>query len=301
MAQKRTILITGCSDGSLGSALALAFHKTGWRVFASARNPSKLKEAESAGIETIQLDVLSENSIADGVAKVKELTGGSLDALFNNAGAGYSLPLMDIDIGKAQELFDLNVFSIIRMTRAFLPLLIESNGMVVNHTSAASVPAGALPFQGAYNASKAAAASLTEAMRLELAPFGVKVINLITGFVQSTFFDNAPTAILPPTSLYNIAKEAIEKAMGYDATTKKVSDRIQWANQVAKDVSRSHPPHWVWRGQYTLQVRLASLFPIGFFDGPKKKLSGLDVLERKIKEQGGARRSRHHDAILSAE
>ncbi|KAI0111799.1 putative estradiol 17 beta-dehydrogenase [Daldinia grandis] len=288
MAQKRTILITGCSDGSLGSALALAFHKIGWRVFASARNPSKLKEAEAAGIETIQLDVLSEQSIAEGVAKVKELTGGSLDALLNNAGAGYSLPLMDIDIAKAQELFDLNVFSIIRMTRGFLPLLIESNGMVVNNTSAVSVPAGAIPFQGAYNASKAAAANLTEVLRLELAPFGVKVINLMTGSVQSTFFDNAPTAVLPPNSLYNIAKEAIEKSMGYDATTKSFSDPVQWATQVAKDVSRSHPPHWIWRGQYALQARIASLFPIGFFDGVKKKLAGLDVLERKIQEQGGA-------------
>ncbi|KAI1658412.1 hypothetical protein F4813DRAFT_395758 [Daldinia decipiens] len=288
MAQKRTILITGCSDGSLGSALALAFHKIGWRVFASARNPSKLKEAEFAGIETIQLDVLSEKSIADGVTKVKELTGGSLDAVLNNAGAGYSLPLMDIDIGKAQELFDLNVFSIIRMTRAFLPLLIESGSMVVNNTSAVSVPAGAVPFQGAYNASKAAAANLTEVMRLELAPFGVKVINLVTGSVQSTFFDNAPTAILPPTSLYNIAKEAIEKAMGYDTSTKSFGDPNQWANQVANDVSRPHPPHWVWRGQYTLQVRIASLLPIGYFDSFKKKLAGLDVLERKIQEQGGA-------------
>ncbi|KAF3062308.1 NADPH-dependent 1-acyldihydroxyacetone phosphate reductase [Daldinia childiae] len=287
MSQKRTILITGCSDGSLGSALALAFHKIGWRVFASARNPSKLKEVESASIETIQLDILSEESIADSVTKVKELTGGSLDALLNNAGAGYPLPLMDIDIGKAQELFNLNVFSIIRMTRAFLPLLIESNGMVVNNTSAVSVPAGAVPFQGAYNASKAAATSITETMRLELAPFGVKVINLMTGSVQSNFFDNTPIPILPPTSLYNIAKEAIEKAMGNDTSTKNFGDPIQWATQVADDLSRPHPPHWVWRGQYTLLIRLFSFLPIGFFDGFKKKLTGLDVLESKIQEQGG--------------
>lgn len=93
MASARTILITGCSDGSLGSALALAFRKARWRVLASARNTEKLKKCEEAGIETVQLDTLSDESIASCVAKVKELTGSSVDGLFNNAGAGYNMPL----------------------------------------------------------------------------------------------------------------------------------------------------------------------------------------------------------------
>lgn len=71
MTPKQTILITGCSDHSLGSALALAFHKAGYRVFASARNPSKLTHVEAAGIETVQLDVTSEESIAAAAAAVR--------------------------------------------------------------------------------------------------------------------------------------------------------------------------------------------------------------------------------------
>ncbi|EED14044.1 IBR finger domain protein [Talaromyces stipitatus ATCC 10500] len=210
-----TILITGCSDGGLGSHLALAFHKAGWRVFASARNLTKLKQATTAGIEAIQLDVTSDKSIVSAVSQISELTHGSLDVLLNNAGGGYSMPLMDLELDQARKLFDLNVWSIISVTRAFLPLLSKSQygGMVVNNTSCSSVPAGMQPFAGAYAASKAAAASITEILRLELAPFGIKSINLMMGAVKSNFFENTPASTLPPTSLYNVAKETVERAM----------------------------------------------------------------------------------------
>jgi 1-acylglycerone phosphate reductase len=189
MASKRTVLITGCSDGSLGSALAFAFHKAGWRVIVSARNIAKLKNSVAAGLEAVQLDVTSEESIANAVSAVSELTSGSLDALVNNAGAGFCLPLLDIDISKMHDLFELNVFPLVSVTRAFFPLLIQpSHGsMLINHTSGAGMITTGMPFQGAYAASKAAAASLTENLRLELQPFGIKVINIVTGSVKSTF------------------------------------------------------------------------------------------------------------------
>ncbi|KAI0387563.1 IBR finger domain protein [Hypomontagnella monticulosa] len=283
MAAKRTILI------SLGSALAISFHKARWRVFASARNMSKLKQAEAIGIETIQLDISSDESIKSCVSRVQELTGGSLDALVNNAGAGYSLPLMDIGIDKARKLFDLNVFLLFSVTRAFLPLMLKSahGALLINNTSAASLTVGAVPFQGAYNASKAAAANLTEVLRLELAPFGIKVINLVTGSVKSTFFDNSAAATLPPTSMYNVAKETIEKAMSGEDTAANGIDAFEWAEQVVKDTNMPHPLSMVWRGRYALQAWVGSLFPVGFFDSLARRKVGLDVLERNIREQGG--------------
>ncbi|KAH7007173.1 IBR finger domain protein [Ilyonectria destructans] len=285
MASKRSILITGCSDGGLGSALALTFHKTGWRVFASARNMSKLKQVEATGIEIIQLDINSDESIKNSVAEVQELTGGSLDALLNNAGAGYCMPLMDVDIGKARELFEINVFPLLSMTQSFLPLLMKSTRgpMVINNTSIASLTVGGLPFQGSYNASKAAAASLTETMRAELAPFGIKVINLMTGAVESNFFDNTPSATLPSNSLYNLAKEPIEKFMagGHGVNM----DRFKWAEQVVKNLDKSHPPFWVWQGRYAKELRVGALLPVGFLDSFVKPMVGLDVLELKIQEQ----------------
>ncbi|KAH8660611.1 hypothetical protein BX600DRAFT_467935 [Xylariales sp. PMI_506] len=289
MASKRTVLITGCSDGSLGSALALAFHKAGWRVFASARNLSKLKLVEAVGIETLELDTLSDTSIASSVSEIARLTGGSLDALLNNAGAGHSMPLMDLDIDQAKQLFDLNVFSLITMSRAFFPLLVKSSrgAMLINNTSCSGTIAGGLPFAGAYNASKAAAASFTEGLRLELEPFGIKVVNLMTGAVRSTFHNNAPQNVLPPTSIYNIAKGAVERAMGGGDAAAAGSDPTQWAEQVVAELSRSNPSAWVWKGEWSRLVRFASLLPIGTFDSTTKDMVGLSIVEKKIKEYGG--------------
>jgi 1-acylglycerone phosphate reductase len=89
---KRSILITGCSDGGLGAELARAFHATGrWRVLASARNPGKMAGLVKAGIETLTLDVTDEESVKKCVDEVKTLTEGRLDALLLNAGGGLSV------------------------------------------------------------------------------------------------------------------------------------------------------------------------------------------------------------------
>ncbi|KAL4872108.1 hypothetical protein BDV12DRAFT_183347 [Aspergillus spectabilis] len=232
MTFKRTMLITGCSDGSLGSVLALHFHKAGWRVFASARTSSKLTQAKYTGIEAIPLDTLSDHSIRSCVSRVHELTGGSLDALFNNAGAGYSMPLMELDIAKARGLFDLNVWCV---------SMHEHGALVVNNTSARTV----------WN----------------------RVVNLMTGSVRSTFHDNAPTTVLPSTSLHNVAKETVEKIMsGGDAAGG--SDPDEWANRAVLDLSKRKSPYWVSQGKFSTTIWLASHLPAGAFDGTMKKLLG---------------------------
>ena len=147
-------------------------------MYATARNPSKMKRLQSLGIETLTLDVLSDSSIASCVSQIS-----SLDILLNNAGAAYSMPVSDISIPEAKKLFDLNVWSYLAVTQAFLPLLLKSKGMIVNQTSIASV--AAIPFQSAYDASKAAMAMFSNLQRLELQAFGITVVELKTGVVRS--------------------------------------------------------------------------------------------------------------------
>ena len=288
MEHKRTILVTGCSDCSLGSSLALALQKNGWRVFASARNPERLKQVEAAGIETVQLDVTDDESITAAVSRIKELTGGSLDALVNNAGAGYTMPLMDVNISRARRLYDLNVFSLISVTRAFLPLLLKSpcGSIIVNNTSVVAIPAGSLPLQVAYNSSKAAAANISDGMRIELRPFGIRVINLMTGAVKSSFFENGPRVTLPSDSLYCLATDVIEEAAAGTRMKAGSPDTAKWADKVAKDLSKNRPSHWIWRGRYGSLMRIARLLPLGWTDGALKNKAGLDVIERRIKEMG---------------
>lgn len=98
------------------------------------------------------------------------------------------MPVSDLSIPEAKKLFDLNVWACLAVTQAFLPLLLKSKGMVVNHTSAASL--ASIPFQSAYNAFKAAMASFSNMQRLELKPFGIMVVDLKSGFVNSNIYNN---------------------------------------------------------------------------------------------------------------
>jgi 1-acylglycerone phosphate reductase len=159
---KQTVLITGCSEGGMGAALATAFHEAGLHVYATARDLSKMTQLASLGIETFVLDILSDSSIASCVSK---LSSRNLDILINNAGASASMPISDLSLPEAKKIFDVNVWSQLAVTQAFLPLLLTSKGMIVNQTSVVS--ATAVPFQSAYGASKAAIAMFSDTMRLE--------------------------------------------------------------------------------------------------------------------------------------
>jgi 1-acylglycerone phosphate reductase len=276
---KRTVLITGCSDGGLGGALAVAFHKAGLHVYATARNPLKMKSLSALGIETLTLDVLSDSSIAECVSKLS-----SLDILVNNAGAGYTMPFSDLSILKAKELFDLNVWSYIAVTQAFLPLLLKSKGMIVNQTSLASVTT--VPFQSAYHASKAAIATFSDSQRLELEPFGIKVVDLKTGMVESNFWNNVKDTggTLPEDSIYEPAREEVETTLRGRAFVGNGEPPELWAGRVVKDLMKSKPPPVIWRGTNAGLVRIATMLPFGSLDRKAKQMTALDVVEQVIKK-----------------
>lgn len=286
---KRSVVLTGCSDGGMGSALARALHEAGFRVIATARNPDKLSEVKERGIETVFLDVQSEESLHAAVAEVSSLTGGSLDALINNAGVGYSMPLSDASISKSKNLFDVNVWGLLATTQAFLPLLLQSEkgALVANNTSIDSVTPA--PFQGIYNASKAAAAMISNNLRLELSSFGIRVIELKTGGVKTNFFTNANAKSepqLPPNSIYSPARAAIEKSMRGEQFEVTGVDRHEWAKAVARDLSKSSPPLNIWRGEAAFAVWVGTFLPATAYDGMLKKLMGQSELEKEVRKQG---------------
>ena len=279
MPEKKVILITGCSDGGLGSKLALSFHKTGhYRVIATARNLSKLEDTRKAGIEELQLDVLSKDSISSCVKSLEALTGNRLDMLINNAGAGYAMPVLDIDMDEARKIFDLNVWSLVTVSKAFIPLLLKTpKSKIVNNISVVAYTAP--PVQGVYNASKAAANSITENLRLELKPFGIQVIALITGGVNSNIESNSEKGKLPEDSIYRVVPGGLKRMNGADF---EAMDADTWASQVVGDLSKENPPHQVWRGSHARLVRLGSLLPIGTFDNKLLSLSGFDEVEKAL-------------------
>ncbi|KAF2659507.1 NAD(P)-binding protein [Lophiostoma macrostomum CBS 122681] len=209
---RKICLVTGCSNGGCGAALAEAFRDAGYHVFATARSPSKIPQSlhSSPNVTVLALNVTSSQSIAALAKEVGMQTGGKLDVLVNNAGLGLSKPALDTTIDEARKLFDLNFFGVLEMTQAFAPMLVRAQGCVVNNSSVGGYMA--FPFTSIYNASKAALTLAGDAWRLELEPLGVRVITLITGGISTKFLDNLQSqpVDLPETSFYHAIKNDIQ-------------------------------------------------------------------------------------------
>ncbi|KAH7313569.1 short chain dehydrogenase [Stachybotrys elegans] len=284
-----SVLITGCSPGGMGAALAIAFHEAGHQVFATARNPTKLQALAERGIATVTLDITSTESIAAAVASVtSSLKGGKgLDILVNNAAGSYAMPVVDISLDKAKQLFETNVWSHVAVTQAFLPLLLKSERpVIVNHTSVGSM--AAVPWQGVYNASKAALAMLTDTMRMELSGFGIRVVDLKTGGVKTNIIDNNNFHIegdkLPEGSIFAPAREAVQKAIGQeDAHAWQGMTAEQWADEVVGLLLKRNPPAVVWKGSGAFMSRIALLFPGWVMEGVARKITNMNAIEEVIR------------------
>ncbi|MCJ1310810.1 hypothetical protein MMC25_004477 [Agyrium rufum] len=185
---RQSVLITGCSPGGIGHALAIEFHSRGYRVLATARNASHITSLSDLGIETLSLTVDDHESVAACFSEVSKLLrsnsgSGGLNYLINNAGKGYTCPATDLDMAEVASLFETNLFAVMNMCKTFTPLLIAAQGTIVQIGSVA----GILPYVwgSAYSASKAALHAYSDTLRVELRPFGVHVVVAVTGGVKS--------------------------------------------------------------------------------------------------------------------
>lgn len=281
---QKSVLITGCSDGSMGAALAVAFHEAGLRVFATSRDTAKMAQLAQRGIATLPLDVVSSESIA---ACISQLPVDSLDILVNNAGANYMMPTVDADIKTGKEIFDLNFWAPLAVTQAFMPLLLASRSkdgaMVANHTSGTVTIH--FPFQSIYSASKAALATLTDTMRLELQPFGIRVVEIRTAHVTSNFIEshhNAPgrSHDVPKGSIFEPAKETARSILLQERFVGKGCTASQWAGEVVADLLGNAVPPVIYRGEEARGLRLMEYLPKFIVDGIVKQRSGFDLIEK---------------------
>lgn len=275
--EKKTVLITGCSTGSIGDGLAREFKSRGFRVFAASRKLDSMEDLAREGIETVALDITSDASIAEARDEISKRTGGSLDVLVNNAGVAYSSSVADCDMDKVRWLFDVNVLGHYSTTRAFIPLLIKSKRAVVmfNSSLASVVP---VPYNAAYNASKAAVNALGDSLRVELAPFGVKVVNLITGNVVSNLATtHLPKEGLPEKSIYKPVEDVYKKNIEHfqdGAIPTEV-----FAKGVVDEATKKCPSPWFWSGnQSTMVWLMTTIGKRTAFDGMMSKAYGFDKL-----------------------
>ncbi|PRN06263.1 short-chain dehydrogenase/reductase [Pseudomonas sp. LLC-1] len=268
-----TVLITGCSSG-IGRALADAFRDAGFEVWATARKPDDVDQLAAAGFAARQLDV-NDSEALKRLADELEDRYGRLDMLINNAGYGAMGPLLDGGVDALRQQFETNVFAVVGVTRAVFPLLRRSRGTVVNIGSVSGVLV--TPFAGAYCASKAAVHALSDALRLELAPFGVQVMEVQPGAIASQFANNAQRQaeqVLAADSAWWPLREHVQARAR--ASQDRPTSAAVFAQGVLAAVGKSPVPAVVRLGNGSTALPLmARLLPRRLLDWALRKRFGL--------------------------
>jgi short-subunit dehydrogenase len=183
-----SVLITGCSSG-IGQAAALALHEAGRTVVATARNPDTLSGLAGRGLRTLALDVTDESSMRAAVD-----TAGSIDVLVNNAGYGLYGTVEQLPMAEIRRQFEMNFFGLVRLTQLVLPgMRAAGGGRILNVSSMggrATLPGGAF-----YHASKYAVEALSDALRMEVAQFGIDVVLIEPGPVRTPWNEVAAGSV----------------------------------------------------------------------------------------------------------
>ncbi|KAI1421087.1 putative short-chain dehydrogenase/reductase [Xylaria sp. FL1777] len=282
----KTALVTGCSAGGLGAAIARSFQEAGFHVFATVRDPSKVCSSltNAPNVEVLPLDVTSAPSITACATHVSRKTGGTLDVLVNNAGGGFIQPLLHTSIAEGKEIFDVNVWGILAMAQACAPLLVEAKGAMVNISSIGGT--NPVAWQGIYNSSKAAATFLSETLRFEMEPLGVRVVTAMVGSVKTEIYSKKKLR-LPDDSWYKSIEKIMERqARGeLQEPTNETAD-VTAANIVRDTVNGARGK--IWRGGKAGMVSYTSwLLPTVVIEWMMQKPRGLPELRAECSKTRG--------------
>jgi NAD(P)-dependent dehydrogenase (short-subunit alcohol dehydrogenase family) len=181
----KSVLITGASTG-LGRSVALRLAASGWHVFAGVRKAADARalEGESQGeLVPVRMDVARQDSVGAAVEQVAKASGGALHGLINNAGVYLGGPLELMHPEEIERTYRVNVTGLLLVTRACLPMLRAARGRIINISSITGLVA--LPGASVYAGSKHAVEAITDSLRVELAPLGMKVIAVEPGGIKT--------------------------------------------------------------------------------------------------------------------
>ena len=237
-------LVTGASSG-IGKATARALGAAGYLTVATARDPRRLGDLEAAGCRALGLDVTDEGSVTSAVHTIEE-TYGSVSVLVNNAGYGEMGPLEELPIDAFRRELETNLIGLLRLTQLVLPTMRQRGyGRIVNMSGMGGLMS--LPGGGAYYASKYALEGLSDALRAEVAPFGIEVIVIEPGLVTSGFNATAreSSALAQNGGPYDGLKQAL-KTRAFSSDVGRLEQTFgatpdQVAEVVVRAVSADHP------------------------------------------------------------
>lgn len=239
------VLLTGASSG-IGFETALLLQQSGYKVYAAARRTDRLKKLESQGISILSIDVTSDASMQQAVQSIIDREG-RIDVLINNAGYGSFGSLEEVPMEEARQQFEVNVFGLARLTQLIIPHMREKQyGKIVNIASVAAhiyQPLGSW-----YHSTKFAVEGLSDCLRVELKPFGIKVILVEPGPIKSEWSGIAVEHLLQSSGKgpYRFIAQRMAEAMTRMYAASYVSGSDTVARVIAKSLKRNNP-----RARYT--------------------------------------------------
>lgn len=184
---RKVVLVTGGSSG-IGAACARRLAERGHRVYGTSRRPAEAPAGAARAFTLLPMDVTDAASVQAAVDRVLA-EAGRIDVVVNNAGIGYAGAVEDTSLAEARATFETNFFGALRVCKAVLPAMrAQGAGLIVNVSSIGGLMG--LPYQGLYSASKYALEGLSEALRIEVRPFGVRVVLVEPGDIRTAFTAN---------------------------------------------------------------------------------------------------------------
>lgn len=280
-----TILITGATAG-IGRHAALELVRQGHHVIATGRRENALadlaKEASALGvgsIDVLRLDVTDEASVRDAANEVLRRTDGvGIDVVVNNAGFGQMGPLEEVSDAELRKQYDTNVFGLMNVTRAFLPQLrAKGSGRIVNVSSVGGRET--FPLMGAYNSTKYAVESLSDALRRELHPFGIDVSIVEPGPIRTEFTDTAMSTLDRERLEASVYAPVIAKADAVRAKFESQSAGPEVTTKAIVHAATARRPRVRYVVPFSASIMLAFLswLPTRAADAIMRMLTGLDA------------------------
>lgn len=270
--QKKVILITGASSG-IGYDAALILASQGHKVYGAARRVELMDGLRGKGVIPIKMDVTDEQSMADGIKTIIDAEG-RIDVLVNNAGYGYMGAIENVTIAEAKRQLEVNVFGLARLTQLVLPYMrAQKSGRIINTSSVAGK--AVIPFGGWYNVSKYSVEALSDALRIEVKPFGIKVILIEPGGIKTDWgiiaADNLSAS--SKDTAYEDSGLRMSRLLKYGYTSRLLSNPVRVARAITRAVNSRCPKVRYRLGAGSgLIVFFHTILPARWWDGIMRKV-----------------------------
>ena len=274
---KKVILITGASSG-IGFDSAQELARQGHKVYAAARRTELMEPLKHKGVVTMQMDVTNSQSMADGVKAVLDAEG-RIDVLVNNAGYGYFGAVENVTMEEARRQVEVNVFGLAELCKLVLPVMRkQGSGRIINTSSIAGKTV--LPFGAWYHVSKYSVEALSDALRMEMKPFGVDVVLIEPGGIKTDWGIIAAKHLAESSKGTAYEEDALREAKlihkGYSGNYLSAPKVVTRAISRAVNSQRPRARYRIGSGAF-IMVFLHTVLPTRWWDGMMRRFVRIKI------------------------